>query len=183
MNRFTIKFNCKMAGAAHPDVTQEILELTPEVRAGLRAHDTYTTQVFDGDSEIYRGSDSEAAFASFVERLKTASKRPFGGPVLSPNAPWILTPLPTKVGVLLVQPDSEQTTHILTIDDHFVASHPNGFSCRCLAERISGERAVPSRMPSHAAWVRDQADYIQRCGGKVDHVRIDKIISDLAALG
>ena len=99
-----------------------------------------------------------------------------GGGVFASNRPEILVPQPYKGGELVVVPDEGADTHHLEFRrkggegmDEVVkrlASHPNGFSCNALAERMrfgNRERVVA------------QAEYLIRCGGMSDMVAIDSI--------
>ncbi len=88
------------------------------------------------------------------------SHRNIGGSILPSNAPHILKPILCPFGQLRVVPDEEKDTHflILTRDTRkwILASHPNGFSCWDLAERIvKGDRDK----------IKDQMEYIAECGG------------------
>ena len=62
--------------------------------------------------------------------------------------------------VLQVMPDEKMETHHLVLTRNnlptIIASHPNGFSCHSLAERI---------IEGNANRITEQADYIVRCGG------------------
>lgn len=92
------------------------------------------------------------------------NKRTIGGSVFGSNCPEILMPLVYRGGELVVVPDEGADTHHLEFrrggeEVKRLASHPNGFSCRLLAERmIEGSWEV----------VVEQAEYIIRCGGSVD---------------
>jgi hypothetical protein len=82
------------------------------------------------------------------------TKRHIGGSLL-PSTPAV-TRVGTPVGLLQVRALPEWDTHGLFLGEELLASHPNGFSCLVLAERIrDSDRA------------RQQADYIVACGGKV----------------
>lgn len=63
------------------------------------------------------------------------------------------------MGDLKVVRDEPADTHRLMRGDKIVASHPNGFSCHALLERMaSGNRAKAT----------EQAQYIVDCGGTAD---------------
>jgi hypothetical protein len=82
-----------------------------------------------------------------------------GGSILPSSCPQILEPLPFRGGVLRVVPDEAVDTHRLTFNGGTIASHPNGYSCHALAERmIAGE----------AKRTDAQASYIVACGGSVE---------------
>lgn len=86
--------------------------------------------------------------------------RNIGGSHFPSSAPHILLPIMFIGGFLQVRPMPEADTHALFFvseqGEKVVASHPNGFSCHALAERmVSGD----------AARVREQAEYIVACGG------------------
>ena len=82
-----------------------------------------------------------------------------GGSILPSNEPRILQPIPYRGGVLLVVPDSEADTHHLTFNGNAIATHPNGYSCHCLAERMAAGLADRTL---------DQARFIVDCGGSAD---------------
>lgn len=86
--------------------------------------------------------------------------RNIGGSILPSSDPSILLPLKFKGGCLFVKPDNKKDTHHLVFekwgDCSILASHPNGYSCRSLSERIiSGEIKA----------IREQLKYIIDCGG------------------
>lgn len=92
----------------------------------------------------------------------------FGGSLLPSNEPRILQPVNTPFGVLQVRPIAELDTHGLfhTHDrgESLLATHPNGYSCRVLLDRMVG---------GDAAKVRGQVEYILQCGGtacRADHI-------------
>jgi hypothetical protein len=94
--------------------------------------------------------------------MKTAR---IGGSILPSSSPQILEPIRTPKGTLQVQELFHLDTHALFIDKRCVAMHPNGFSCRSLAERIaSGDEER----------VRKQAQYILDCGGMT--IAIDALV-------
>lgn len=91
------------------------------------------------------------------------SARHVGGSLLPSNDPNILQPLAHVSGYLLVRIVPELDTHSLYLvtpaGETKLASHPNGCSCRALADRmVSGD----------AKRVSEQAKYIVDCGGSVD---------------
>ncbi len=61
--------------------------------------------------------------------------------------------------ILQVVADYQADTHHLTLNGNIIASHPNGYSCHCLAQRI---------IKGDASRVKQQAEYIIRCGGSCD---------------
>lgn len=84
-----------------------------------------------------------------------------GGSLLASSEPRILVPIKTPFGTLQVVPDEQRDTHDLILETQYgrtvIASHPNGYSCHILAERmVSG---VEER-------IANQAAYIARCGGE-----------------
>lgn len=92
--------------------------------------------------------------------------RNIGGSLLPSSSPQILKPMPFSGGVLQVFPDVEGDTHHLKFNGQTIASHPNGYSCHCLAERmIAGD----------ARRIQDQAGYIVDCGGSCDFEAIERI--------
>ena len=82
-----------------------------------------------------------------------------GGSILPSSSPQVLQPMPYHGGVLQVVPDYAADTHHLQFDGKTIASHPNGYSCHCLAQRMISD--TPAR-------VQSQAKYIVDCGGSVD---------------
>jgi len=76
--------------------------------------------------------------------------------------------MPHRGGQLVVVPDDAADTHHLEFrkgeTTKRLASHPNGFSCHVLAERIV-----------NSGKVKEQADYILRCGGTADFDAIASI--------
>lgn len=92
-----------------------------------------------------------------------------GGSILPSSCPEIIKPMPFNGKVLQVAPDYGQDTHHLTLDGKTIASHPNGYSCHALAERmIAGD----------VKRIRAQAQYIVDCGGQSDFEAIAKAIKD-----
>lgn len=93
--------------------------------------------------------------------LRRTAARCIGGSLLASSDSRILQPLTGKHGTFQVRPLPELDTHALFLDGHILAMHPNGYSCRNLAERIievwEGRRAE--------AYALEQFDYILRCGG------------------
>lgn len=90
--------------------------------------------------------------------------RHIGGSLLPSSAPHILQRIPFASGALQVRALADLDTHALfhTHDrgESIVAMHPNGYSCRELAERI---------VQRDEKRIRDQAEYIQLCGGVTRH--------------
>lgn len=75
-----------------------------------------------------------------------------GRSILPSSEPRILTP----IGDLQVRALPDLDTHALLYKGRMIASHPNGYSCRVLAERmVAGDKA-------HAL---AQHNYILACGG------------------
>jgi hypothetical protein len=103
--------------------------------------------------------------------MATNNKRKnIGGSILSSSSPHILQPMPFKSGILQVRPIEKEDTHTLVFvsgsEVITLASHPNGFSCHALAERmIRGEEQR----------TREQAEYIIRCGGTAHLERIYEV--------
>jgi hypothetical protein len=85
-------------------------------------------------------------------------KHNIGHSILPSSCPAILQPMPFKGKVLQVVPDYKADTHHLTLDGKTIASHPNGYSCHCLAERM---------IAGNAEKIKEQANYIVACGGRV----------------
>lgn len=86
-----------------------------------------------------------------------------GGSLLPSSSPEILTPIKFSAGQMQVIPDEARDTYDLVFTNDgattILASHPNGYSCRCLAERIAGNERHK---------YLEQAEYIVLCGGSVD---------------
>ncbi len=94
-----------------------------------------------------------------------------GGSLLASNNEYILKPIHCQPLVFQVRPDIEADTHHLigTHDgkEFTLASHPNGFSCHVLAERIKlGNRDNAIR----------QADYIVACAGTANREKINDFL-------
>ncbi len=84
----------------------------------------------------------------------------------------ILRPIMVGKAVFQVVPDEPMDTHHLIftrdgVNSVIIASHPNGFSCHCLAERI---------ITGDTQRIKEQVDYIIACGG------ISKSLDDILAL-
>lgn len=92
--------------------------------------------------------------------------RNIGGSILPSSCDQILTSIETRFGTLVVRRDEEADTHRLTLskDEGIVevCSHPNGYSCHALAQRLAGVPSGP--WPSRGSW-EEQAEYIVDCGG------------------
>ena len=83
-----------------------------------------------------------------------------GNSVLPSSDPSILKPMPLGEAVFQVVPDEPMDTYHLVFCHNdsaaVIASHPNGFSCHCLAERI---------IKGNSERIKNQAEYIIACGG------------------
>lgn len=94
--------------------------------------------------------------------------RNVGGSLLPSNEARILRPVETPFGVLQVRVIAELDTHGLfhkhAQGETLLATHPNGYSCFELLERMArGDRAR----------ALEQARYILACGGtarQLDHI-------------
>lgn len=91
--------------------------------------------------------------------------RHFGGSLLPSSDPSILKSIATSFGVLQVRALPSLDTHALFRSDErgksMVAEHANGFACHELAKRmIAGDEGR----------VRQQVEYILKCGGMARHV-------------
>jgi hypothetical protein len=96
--------------------------------------------------------------------------RNIGSSVFASSSPQILRPVSFRDGELVVVPDDAADTHHLDFrkgaTTKRLASHPNGWSCHNLGQRIiSGGK------------VTEQAEYIVRCGGTADFDAINSLIS------
>jgi hypothetical protein len=87
------------------------------------------------------------------------TSRNIGGSILPSSSPHILAPIDCAFGRLQVRVLDAEDTHALFLDDTRIASHPNGYSCHCLAARL---------VAGDAKRVIDQAEYIIACGGVAD---------------
>ena len=100
--------------------------------------------------------------------------RNIGGSILPSSCPAILVPMAHKGGQLVVIPDEEADTHHLKYvkdgDTKVLASHPNGYSCRSLGERI---------VLGNKIRVKEQAEYIVRCGGSMDWGEIENVFVEV----
>ena len=108
----------------------------------------------------------EQGGAHWIHEMKTHN---IGGSILPSSCPSILQPMPFRGRVLRVVPDYEADTHHLQLNGVTIASHSNGHSCSALAERmIAGDLKR----------IRDQAEYIVRCGGRSDLAAINSAMED-----
>lgn len=94
-------------------------------------------------------------------KASPAATHRIGGSILPSNEPRILKPWETLHGTFHVRPLPELDTHGLYLDKRLLVTHPNGFSCHGLAERLmqvwGGQRPVE--------YALEQFDYILTCGG------------------
>ena len=83
-----------------------------------------------------------------------------GGSLLPSSDKLILTPIPCAFGTLLVRPMPKDDTHALALiqdgAETILASHPNGYCCYSLAERIIAGSSVK---------IAEQIKWILDCGG------------------
>jgi hypothetical protein len=91
--------------------------------------------------------------------------RNIGGSLLPSNEARILQPVETPFGTLQVRVIAELDTHGLfhkhARGESLLATHPNGYSCYALLERMAAhetDRAV------------EQTKYILNCGGTARHM-------------
>jgi hypothetical protein len=88
--------------------------------------------------------------------------------MLPSSNPLIFKSIKFKDGELKVIPDYSFDTHFLCYNNKRLAFHPNGYSCHSLAERlVLGDENK----------IKEQADYIVRCGGGVDYVLLESLIN------
>lgn len=91
--------------------------------------------------------------------------RHIGGSILPSSEPRILQPVETPHGVLQVRVIAELDTHGLfhkhAGGETLLATHPNGYSCFALLERM---------VKGDATRVRQQVQYILDCGGTTRHI-------------
>ena len=102
------------------------------------------------------------------------TKRHIGGSILPSNEARILLPPKTSYGALQVRVIAELDTHGLfhkhALGESLLATHPNGYSCFALLERMAAretDRAV------------EQVNYILNCGGTARH--LTHIINSMSA--
>lgn len=84
-----------------------------------------------------------------------------GGSLLPSSDARILRAVKTPFGTLQVRPIVELDTHGLFHNDSLLVTHPNGYSCHVLLERMvkrEVDRAV------------EQVNYILDCGGTARHM-------------
>lgn len=100
--------------------------------------------------------------------------RHIGGSLLPSNEPRILQPVETSFGTLQVRTIAGLDTHGLfhryAAGESLLATHPNGYSCHALLERMAAK---------NVSAVRDQVQYILNCGGTARH--IDHVVNSLEA--
>lgn len=98
--------------------------------------------------------------------------RHIGGSLLPSNEPRILKAVETPFGILQVRIIAELDTHGLfhkhAAGESLLATHPNGYSCHALLERM---------VKGDAGAVRQQVQYILDCGGTARHV--DHIVNSM----
>lgn len=94
-----------------------------------------------------------------------------GNSVLASSSPRILQPMEFKRGILKIIPDREADTHRLEFSmgnlKGILASHPNGYSCHSLAERI---------ISNDSESALKQAHYIVACGGTANFDAIKSVL-------
>ena len=87
------------------------------------------------------------------------------GSILPSSEFGILQPVETTFGTLQVRVIAELDTHGLfhkhAAGGSLLATHPNGYSCRALLDRIAAKQG---------ARVREQVQYILDCGGTARHI-------------
>lgn len=102
-----------------------------------------------------------------------APARHVGGSLLPSSAPHILQPMVLPFGTLQVRALPDLDTHGLFLKhdmgETLIATHPNGYSCHALAERMA---------TGDVDRIRSQAEYIQDCGGTTRHH--DHIIASIS---
>lgn len=90
--------------------------------------------------------------------------RHVGGSLLPSNETRILQPVKTSFGTLQVRVIAELDTHGLffkhAAGETLLATHPNGYSCHVLLERMS-ERKIDRAV--------EQVKHILDCGGTAQH--------------
>ena len=84
-----------------------------------------------------------------------------GNSILPANNHLILRPIMVGQAVFQVVPNEPMATHHLIftrdgVNSVIIASHPNGFSCHCLAERI---------IKGDIQRIKEQVEHIISCGG------------------
>lgn len=82
--------------------------------------------------------------------------RHVGGSILPSNEARILKPVETPFGTLQVRVIAELDTHGLFHEGSLLATHPNGYSCHVLLEKI---------VARDSDGVTRQAQHILDCGG------------------
>ena len=104
--------------------------------------------------------------------MSNLPKRNMGGSILPSSDPQILRPLHACGGSFQVNPDPLNDTHTLTFNGSLLASHPNGYSCQNLADRMAqawaGKRTV--------AYALEQFDYVIACAGTGDRAAVVAIL-------
>lgn len=95
-----------------------------------------------------------------------------GGSLLPSSEARILQPVETPFGTLQVRVIAELDTHGLfhkhAAGETLLATHPNGYSCHALLERMALK---------DISRTREQVKYILDCGGTARHV--DHIVASL----
>lgn len=95
-----------------------------------------------------------------------------GNSILPSSDRRILQPINTPRGVFVVEACADQDTHILFFNGEMLASHPNGYSCHNLADRIIS--VWEGKRP--AGYALEQFDYVIRCAGTGNRARVFELV-------
>jgi hypothetical protein len=118
------------------------------------------------------------------ETKESNMTRHMGGSILPSAGPTTYKRKEGSHGAFETRPLDELDTHglyfipkpgVLPVEEALIASHPNGFSCDNLAQRM-----IDGWSSGDAERAMDQFDYILACGGEgLDRDTLDKIAKGL----
>lgn len=111
--------------------------------------------------------------AALAREELAKGRRNIGGSILPSSSPQVLEPQPFRHGALVVRALPDADTHGLFWNreemSSLLATHSNGHSCHNLGKRM---------IAGNVERVRDQAEYILRCGGTC--IAVDNVCELLA---
>lgn len=122
-----------------------------------------TLCVFSGASaqSLCIGMVNQAALRHVAKTPPQQPRQRIGGSVLPSSEPRILKPWEGLHGTFQVRPLPELDTHGLYLDNRLLVTHPNGYSCYALAERLM----LVWGSARDVGYAMEQFDYIMTCGG------------------
>lgn len=165
----------------HTELYCDKLASLDPVTAIRAVHQSYLQLTATKDAALEESFDNVPAISACASVLAAAGHPGFtalrgtryrGGSLLPSNEPRILKPVQTPFGILQVREIGELDCHGLfhkhDAGETLLATHPNGYSCHALLERM---------VKGDAGRVREQVDYILACGGTARHM--DHILNSM----